>query len=314
LKHLNVHEVPIIILENVDFTGDTESLTSLLEELAQLGYVVRFRIMQAKEYGSSQRRKRFYLYGFLKQRFDVPEADLRKHLDRVDVLVNTFRGHLKPKEPSELLLDNSSPHVKAVLKQMLAAKHEDKEETEWQDKHLALLKKYSLTWTSAAVPDTHRSSPWFDVLCSREQHSLGLMLQRFPNAVVFDLYHSCGRASKSTPSSDEPDAPDSCPTVLPGSRFWMETRDGTWRLATGGEMLLLQGFPMQDLGRDFWDTPNSVLADLGGNAFDAHCYGAILLALLLVAPFGRIAHASGNDVANALDLAAHLHDDEGSSE
>lgn len=132
LKH---KKTPIVFLENVPGIinhEDGETLDIIIKTLKALGYVVKYKILNAREFGVPQNRKRFYLVAYLNKGkdFDFPipsmiETNIGDFIEK-DVKGYSISKHLqksylfKVDDGRPLLIDQET---KGSAKTLVASYH-----------------------------------------------------------------------------------------------------------------------------------------------------------------------------------------------
>ena len=126
------------------------------------------------------------------------------------------------------------------------------------------------------VPPVVKNSPWFDLLPPREQQAMAVHLTMRPDTETIDLTHSINRIR---PRSSRDFA-----TILPGSRLLVKIPDGSFRVFTGCERMMLQGFHPDVVKHGLMKgnpLTDAIMRDMAGNAFCAPIPMAILMSAVL---------------------------------
>lgn len=279
LDHVGMYKPPVLIIENVAalVNPTSENWKAIKADIDSLQYVVKYFLMDSKDYGLHQRRPRAYLVAIRPSAFNLDMEAAYSLLQAIGQ--NVQRLKINPLSQDWVMLPDDSQIVEQVLSHMQSRETDEKEKADWFAEHISHVANLGVASNSIKVPDHVASSPWYQTLPAREQHILALHFQDSAPREEIDLTGSLGRNAKS--SADESEVP----CMIPNLKVWHVSRN---RIKIGYEMMLHQGMPMQrilDRSKvDVSQVNDKFLADLAGNAFCAPVYTAALLATLLALP------------------------------
>lgn len=244
--------------------------------LEATGYVVTVNMVQSSEFGSVQRRPRWYMIGVLRPAVSPsPHKLTRAHF--APIVNHVLQAASARREPqlSEFIFPPSHPHVREWLAKLQGARrirlvnrHE-----KWQSHHMMMYESAGLQWPPPPYAGREIIDvQWQSVLTDRETDLLQFvkLCNLQDKYVCLDISQSITRA----PASEK-----RVPCVCPSGRLFYIPQG---RLLTPTELLACQGVTVPNMG-DLLAHPWSLVADLAGNAFCAHAVAPVLLASLAVA-------------------------------
>ena len=283
VAHVKCARPRIVILENVDQIGklDSPNVIYLWEVFRSMGYGGSMRALCSSHFGSPQRRRRVY---FILLDVGAHGLSLSEAVSKAESVFNDMEQLKCAPEPlRNFIMDSESQYVQSELARRQASRRGDSHQaTSWRRTHRRFLQAKGLSGQHAALPRDVRSSPWFDLLPSREKEVLAFCLRQWPCATSFDLSARIDRVSVGRDLL--------VPTVTPRGKPWLRQLDqeakqiSPNRVMLGREALAIQGFPVEWLGsrrQGSWAPSDRLLSDLAGNAFTGQVLSKLFIAIFL---------------------------------
>lgn len=126
LRLVQLNEPPLVLLENVDrllkspATRRGRDFAMMLRSLADEGYIVEWRVVNAAQYGFPQRRKRVFIVGKRLENFPHDSNwDALHHLSKSGVLARALR--VEQPKISQTELDNATFEISGELEKISAS-------------------------------------------------------------------------------------------------------------------------------------------------------------------------------------------------
>eukprot|EP00959_Pyramimonas_sp_CCMP1952_P107306 2243889-Pyramimonas_sp.AAC.1 len=148
-------------------------------------------------------------------------------------------------------------------------------------------------------------------LPAREKNLLAFVQSVFPGAEGVDVGQAIGRCSKIWRKGER----SFLPTLTTSTKMFLFGQH--FRLLSGAEALMAQGFPIEQFRGLLADTNVKLLTDLAGNAMSAHVVLAVHAAMLLSVPWCKpketAAELSTDEMLSALCAFTQSGDDPSST-
>lgn len=147
----------------------------------------------------------------------------------------------------------------------------------WRKKLVEFCMSKNLQLSRCRVPKATAESRWYSsLLQEREKTGLAAHILCWPSLTTLDTSQSVDRM---------PTGFDwLLPTIIPGGRTWLRLEGQEERCLCGIESLSLQGYPMdllKVLQRTNPEISDSLLADMGGNAFSCPIVVGFLASIII---------------------------------
>lgn len=277
-----------ILIENVDTMDDgtdASGLDHLLSELGSRGYDSQPYMVDAADFALPQSRKRLFVISVLSPGRRCRVKNYSKFFKDLGDMLKTC------KLGGPDLLGCMLPDSHQYIRHELLARRSRGPARGWDsstiDVHRKEWGRTGLRWQASQAKEEDRDSDWFPTLHARQRDILAYSqhMNRAPassvKAIGVDLGQSIGRA----PTTTRIGGKLCCPTIMPGSLFWVSTPDSEqdrrrqfYRPLVGLEGMMFQGWPVM---HPRWAPllakyENSLKQSLAGNAFA----GTVVLSLM----------------------------------
>ncbi len=303
-RHVAVSRPKIIILENVDemATDNSPNLEYLWDVMAGLGYGGACAMLLTATYGIPQDRVRAFVVLLECATF---ACTLSEAQSLATSMLEVTKGLYTRTLPwHKFLFTTDHPSVQAELERKLASASGDLPDTTWQEFHKRYLDSQGMSWRQAMAPTETRSSPWFEVLPSRERGVLGFKISQAKiNKVALNGVDTSQRIDRAPRCSNGLICP-----LTPNSKIWLlahwgvpKSEEWSERLMTGTEALRFQGFPTEWIASAPEEARPSQpqQSDLAGNAFPINVFMAVMLGV-----FSNVGNLKEAEATEARDVGA----------
>lgn len=257
------------------------------------GFILASFLMNARDYGLPQSRKRMYLVAIPLDHPSLVTVPTPMLSGEIEMIVRALM--LPTRALAEFLLQDDDPCVSAELERMQECKAQAKDkldkDTKWQDEHQRVFKQHGFVWGRLKPIPRLAECPWFQAALPREKDILTLMPHVMPNIKRCDAGQGITRC--------RPSAHEHAGACTPGMKIFDFERMRYW---VGRECLKLQGIDWENIPNlDMFS--ESDLNDLGGNAFATTCIMAVIVSTFASIALGP-ASTTQTDGTSALQSLA----------
>ena len=297
-SYAKAHSPPFIVLENVPDVAESsggQNVAFIVQAFSDIGYVVAWRIFLSTNFGSPQRRRRWFALCMRIVDSGRERADAQIMVEEIMQIVHQFTVD-EPLPIKDFLLPNSHEYLKAVTNSMVASsgRNRGEEGTTWRSDMIAACRKAGFHFSDMKLPAAYKTSKSIMALPPREQQGLAYWLRADPELTSLDVQPSLTRMARGHDGIIATITPHA-KNIIPSAK----------RLILGLESMSLQGFPRKLLLKHasenggFSTAQDAMYQDLAGNAYTGFIMVIIMAVILCRATDAQIAiHSKACGKAN----------------
>lgn len=304
ILYLQQHGPDMFLYENTDGILDSPGATQqeedkvrtnvdvVVRDTTDRGYEVQPVILKASGFGTTQKRRRFFVVGLrrMSRLFEITSND------DFDNIFERFIGFLKKfkmaaPEFAEMMLEDDDPAVQHALKPKASkeTEQEPSKEPQWSKHHRDYCKLHFVRYALLTpLPDV-ASSPWWSRLTFRDQDVLKMSHHFLGEFCCVDYSQSFAGHGNGSHGRVVMSEQDCLPTMMPTQNWWIRRKLSSGRLINrplvGVEGLMMQAFPIHRL--DLSEQEDRTMMNLAGNAFNGLCIVALLDSIFMSIPWRR---------------------------
>ena len=294
LAHLDQHEPVIYIGENVEDVTKEENIQELEYCLGTRGYATRGEILKSFDFGSPQKRVRYWFISLNVKKLGITAPEAHTLLRKVFATINSMKVSCPSLQP--FLLKAKDSYLKQELSRRVRAKTgEHQGPSSWKSLHQKECEGMPGGFRNCFPDATITESPWFKLMGNRESMALAKAITDHPKAISVDVYQSMNRVFIGTEKTVS--------TIVPGCHQWLTKHR---RFLVGLEAMAIQGWDLErlrDVAAEF-GTSDNIMRDMAGNAFTKGICNAVIVSLLVHLRIPSAVHVLPDDPARSAASAA----------
>lgn len=272
-------------------TSVTSHRNNKVGMLEAAGYVVAANLLQASDYGSVQRRARWYIIAVLKPVVSPLVGNIKMSSGVAEIVKGVLQAARakRPAKMEDFVFPPGDPRIAKWLEKLKERRDRrracaaSERNEKWHGVHHSAYIAAGLQWPAPeGVGLGFVQDEWKQVFTNRELDILQFIglsgLWRHMTAV--DITQSILRMPMTLCGVGE--EYEKLPCVCPSGRIFL-VKQG--RLLTPPELMAAQGYvdEAEDVQQHLLQFPWSLITDLCGNAFNAHTVAAVFVAAFAVA-------------------------------